>query len=313
MVTVAGVGSAVLMAVLFIPGWTPRGSTTAPTRACSTSWRGPPSPSWPRRGASRTLRPGGPCTGGPRRGGVLGVFWVIAGTPRPAPNFMFEGGFLLCAVLAAVVVADARLLSPGRFARALAWAPAALPGHHLLRHLPVALADVRLPQRGPDRAVTLPLDIIRVVVTLGLATASYYLVEQPVRRRLPGGLAPLAGPRRRRRDRRGMVLATIPAVADPSGWPPRPYHHVDRGDRARAPVDSPGRPDRAGSRHLAANPLRVVVLGDSVMHDAYFAINAALGSTGEVDVTPNTIDGFGLTTATNGRPRYRPSSTRRRN
>jgi hypothetical protein len=58
--------------------------------------------------------------------------------------------------------------------------------------------------------------------------------------------------------------------------------------------------------HLAvapspANPLRVLVLGDSVMHDASFGISAALGATDEASVATRTIDGFGLTTATNWR------------
>jgi hypothetical protein len=58
--------------------------------------------------------------------------------------------------------------------------------------------------------------------------------------------------------------------------------------------------------HLAAapspaHPLRVMVLGDSVMHDASLGITAALGATGEATVATRTIDGFGLTTATNWR------------
>ena len=61
---------------------------------------------------------------GPAAAVALGVFWVTAGTAGGLPtNFMFEGGFLLCAALAGLVVADARLVEPGRFARALAWRP----------------------------------------------------------------------------------------------------------------------------------------------------------------------------------------------
>ena len=60
----------------------------------------------------------------PAAAAVLAVFWVTAGTPGGLPtNFMFEGGFLICAVLAGLVVADARLIEPGRFSRALAWPP----------------------------------------------------------------------------------------------------------------------------------------------------------------------------------------------
>ena len=42
-----------------------------------------------------------------------------------------------------------------------------------------------------------------------------------------------------------------------------------------------------------------MILGDSVMHDASYGITAALQATGEATVATRTIDGFGLTTATN--------------
>ncbi|MGP0031292.1 MAG: hypothetical protein ACLPVF_12395, partial [Acidimicrobiales bacterium] len=60
----------------------------------------------------------------------------------------------------------------------------------------------------------------------------------------------------------------------------------------------------AGQRPIAiapgtispAHPLRVAVIGDSVMGDASYGIRAALDATGEVNVDRNTFDGFGLTT-----------------
>ncbi len=42
-----------------------------------------------------------------------------------------------------------------------------------------------------------------------------------------------------------------------------------------------------------------MILGDSVMHDASYGIAASLQATGEATVATRTIDGFGLTTATN--------------
>ena len=42
-----------------------------------------------------------------------------------------------------------------------------------------------------------------------------------------------------------------------------------------------------------------MLLGDSVMHDASYGITAALQATGEATVATRTIDGFGLTVATN--------------
>ena len=99
--------------------------------------------------ARRTLH-----VAGPAAAAVLGVFWVTAGTTGGLPTgFMFEGGFLLCAALAGLVVADARLTDPGPFSRGARLAAAALHRDHLLRHLPVALAGDRLPQRAPHGPV----------------------------------------------------------------------------------------------------------------------------------------------------------------
>jgi hypothetical protein len=58
-------------------------------------------------------------------------------------------------------------------------------------------------------------------------------------------------------------------------------------------------PIRLSTAPTPADPLRVMILGDSVMHDASFGITAALRATGEATVSTRTIDGFGLTTATN--------------
>src|SRR6202035_5370352 len=105
-----GVASSVLMALLFHPGSDPSrvyyGTDTrlfdlmaGATIAFLVASRPQPSP--------RARR--GPHVVGPAAAVVLGVFWVRAGTPGGLPtNFMFEGGFLLCAALGALVVADAR-------------------------------------------------------------------------------------------------------------------------------------------------------------------------------------------------------------
>ena len=97
-----GVGSSVLMAVLFHPGVDPSriyygtdtrlfdlmaGATLAFLAAVAPAAEG--------------ARRAGPCTGSaPPRPSSSRVFWVRAGTPGGLPtNFMFEGGFLLCAAL----------------------------------------------------------------------------------------------------------------------------------------------------------------------------------------------------------------------
>ena len=195
-----GLLSSLLMAVLFHPGTDPSriyyGTDTrlfdlmaGATLAFLAASRPQPSAS-----ARRTLHAVAPVAAA-----VLAVFWVTAGTPGGLPtNFMFEGGFLICAALAALVIADARLIEPGWFSRALAWPPLHFIGTIsygiYLWHWPV-IVYLSASRTGLP---TLSLDIVRVLVTLALSIGSYYLVERPIRLARPGGLvrwwgAPLAG------------------------------------------------------------------------------------------------------------------------
>ena len=238
---------------------------------------------------------------GPAAAVVLGVFWVRAGTPGGLPtNFMFEGGFLLCAALAALVVADARLTEPGLFARGLAWRPLHFVGTIsygiYLWHWPV-IVYLNGARTGLS---TWPLNFLRIVVTLAVSTASYYLVERPIRlANLRGGMrlwAPVAGVV----TAAVIIVATFPAVADPSTVVGT-THVAPTGSAQGVPGAGgyPGQqPIRLTTTPSAAAPLRVMIIGDSVMHDASYGITAALQATGEATVATRTIDGFGLTTAT---------------
>jgi len=300
-----GVLSSVLMAALFHPGLDPTrvyygtdtrlfdlmaGATIAFVAAARPQ---------PDLRARRTLH-----VVGPLAAVALGVFWVTAGTPAGLPtNFMFEGGFLLCAGLAGLVVADARLVEPGWFARALAWHPLHFLGTIsygiYLWHWPV-IVYLNGARTGLS---TWPLDLLRIALTLVLATASYYLVERPIRLAHPRGWirwwgAPLAGVV----AAVVIVVATIPAVADPSPVVGTTHLSTTSG---RAVPGSGGfggqQPIRLSVAPTPADPLRVTIIGDSVMHDASYGITAALQATGEATVATRIIPGFGLTTATNWR------------
>jgi peptidoglycan/LPS O-acetylase OafA/YrhL len=234
---------------------------------------------------------------------ALAVVWVTGGTGEGLPkDWMFDGGFLLCAVLAAFVVADARLLDQGLFSRLLSVPPLHFLGTIsygiYLWHWPI-FVYMTAARTGLSTA---PLDVVRVAATLVVATASYYLVERPIRQRklrgaLRFGLAPIAAAA----TAAILVVATIPAVADPStvattsgATTPAGLTVAGAGGLSgQVPIKLP-----AGT-FSSTNPLRVVLLGDSVMHDASYGITASLESTREVTVDTNTIDGFGLTTATN--------------
>ena len=297
-----GVASSVLMAVLFHPGSDPTrvyfGTDTRlfDLMAGATIAFAAASRPQPRLGARRTLH-----VVAPLAAIALAVFWVRAGTPGGLPtNFMFEGGFLLCAVLAGLVVADARLTEPGAFSRALAWRPLHFIGTIsygiYLWHWPVIVY-----LNGARTGLSAwPLDLLRVAVTLLVSTASYYLVERPVRLAHARGwvrwwAAPIAGVL----TAVLIVVATIPAVADPSSVVGTTHLPVAATGAAPSTVPGAGgyggqKPIRLTSAPTTADPLRVMLLGDSVMHDASYGITAALESTGEATVATRTIDGFGL-------------------
>jgi len=229
---------------------------------------------------------------------VLAVFWVASGTAGGFPkDFMFEGGFLLCAALAALVIADARLVETGGFARALAWPPLHFIGTIsygiYLWHWPV-IVYVTAARTGLP---TISLDVVRILLTLALSTASYYLVERPIRLAGPGGIvrwwgAPLAGIL----SAVLIVVATMPAVADPSKVVGT--SHLPRATGRSVPGAggyAGQKPIRLSAAPTSADPLRVMLIGDSVMGDASYGITAALQATGQVVVIRKTIDGFGLT------------------
>jgi hypothetical protein len=215
---------------------------------------------------------------------------------------MFRGGFLACAALAGVVVADARLVASGAFARSLSWGPLHFLGTIsygvYLWHWPVIvyLDGSRTGLSG------WALDLVRVAVTLVLSTGSYYLVERPIRvAHLHGWRRVWAAPVAGVVTAVLLVVATTPAVADPGRVV------GTSGVTAASPtVTVPGAggyayqvPITLRSAPTPADPLHVMLIGDSVMHDASFGITAALGATGEVAVSTRTYPGFGLTTATN--------------
>jgi hypothetical protein len=298
-----GVLSSILMAVLFHPGVDPSriyyGTDTrlfdlmaGATLAFLAAARPQPD--------LRTRRSLHTC--GPLAAVALGVFWVTSGTPGGLPrSFMFQGGFLICAVLAAVVLADARLAQPGRFARLLAARPLHFVGTIsygiYLWHWPV-IVYLNSQRTGLGQW---PLDTLRIVVTLALSTASYYLVERPIRLARRGGwvrwwVAPIAGVA----TAVLVVAATFPTVADPSPIVGTSRLTQAAGQAVPGAGDYEGQvPIRLSTAPTPADPLRVMILGDSVMHDASFGITAALRATGEATVSTRTIDGFGLTTATN--------------
>jgi peptidoglycan/LPS O-acetylase OafA/YrhL len=300
---IVGLASSALMALLFHPGADPTriyygtdtrlfdlmaGATVAFLAASRPQ---------PNQRAQRTLHLAGPVAAV-----ALAVCWVTSGTSTGLPrNWMFDGGFLLCALLGGLVVADARLVTPGLMSRLLGSAPLHFLGTIsygiYLWHWPI-FVYLTAARTGLS---TFWLDAARVAATLVVATASYYLVERPLRQAdFRGWLRLWAAPLGAVAAAVAVVVATVPAVADPgtvvgTSHVTRPAGQLVAGSggySGQTPITLRTAPS-------PANPLHVMLLGDSVMHDASYGITAALQATGEATVFTKTIDGFGLTTATN--------------
>jgi peptidoglycan/LPS O-acetylase OafA/YrhL len=222
------------------------------------------------------------------------VLMVTAGSAGGIPtDFMFEGGFLLASVLCAVVIADVRR-DGSLLARVFALRPVVAIGlvsyGIYLWHWPVIV--FLSPQDTPLTGAGLLL--ARLAVIAALTLASYFLLELPVRR---GSL-----PVRVRWVLYPLVVAltfAVVLVATPS-------FVVKSFVRATLIRYAPAEPIRGagglggqarivvGHPIAASDPLRVVLLGDSMIDVAGPGVVAALDATGEVVASNHGFPGFGI-------------------
>ena len=133
------------------------------------------------------------------------------------------------------------------------------------------------------------LSAVRVAAMLAASTASYYLIEQPLRRldwsgvahrvRLPSAAFATAG-----------LALTAAAVVGATVGPPRAGSSTILTASTQQIAEPVGLPPAS-----QANPYRVWIFGDSVMFDGSPGVTAALQATGEVSVVANTaFPGWGL-------------------
>ena len=114
-------------------------------------------------------------------GAALLLLWAWARTPDDA-TWLYRGGLVVTALLVAVVIASVTAETPGPVGRLLSLRPVrwiGLISYGLyLWHWPVyvALSGGRTGLDGPA------LLAVRLACTVAIATASYYLVELPIRR-----------------------------------------------------------------------------------------------------------------------------------
>jgi peptidoglycan/LPS O-acetylase OafA/YrhL len=116
--------------------------------------------------------------------GLIGLAGLVAAWVGVSgvDGWLYEGGLPLCSAAAALVVASLWASPAGLLAGALSWSPLRFLGRisygFYLWHWPV-IVIVNPLRTGLDG---LPLDALRLALSLGFATASYHLVEMPIRR-----------------------------------------------------------------------------------------------------------------------------------
>jgi peptidoglycan/LPS O-acetylase OafA/YrhL len=135
--------------------------------------------------------------------GWLTVAVALVSDHAPAYYYGLSG---LVAVVAAALIWGLERAPSGLLARALSLRPIAWTGRIsyglYLWHWPAILAITVVPE--PFASVQAGLDLVRVGVTFALATASFYLLEEPIRT----GRMPLL-----RRSARRFILAAVSSAA----------------------------------------------------------------------------------------------------
>lgn len=234
--------------------------------------------------------------GGTERGGIgrrvrTGVGWLALavlvagfGLVTGPPHWMFDGGFGAVAVLTAVVLATVVRDGSGTLARFLGLGPVRWIGRIsyglYLWHWPVYV----LLSVSTTGLASWAVDVLRLAATVGAATLSFYLVEEPIRR---GGLSGL------RRTVSMVPVGTALAAVVVAVISPLPSAASTTGVLPEAhPEGTVFGLARSFSNH---KPLRVTLVGDSMMQFATPALTSALEATGDVKVSSMAYPGWGLT------------------
>jgi peptidoglycan/LPS O-acetylase OafA/YrhL len=226
--------------------------------------------------------------------GGLVVLMVTAGNAGGIPDdFMFRGGFLVASVLCAIVIADVRR-EGSVLALGFGWRPVVAIGlvsyGVYLWHWPVIVL-LNGQSTGLDGVGLL---WTRLGVIAALTIASYFVVELPVRRGwIPVRVRWVVYPLALAVTVAAVVIATTPSLVIKS--------YV----RATLVRYAPAEPVRGagGVEGLAihadhpvtiVDPLRVLLLGDSMLFVSGPGVVAGLDATGEVDATNHSLPGFGV-------------------
>jgi peptidoglycan/LPS O-acetylase OafA/YrhL/lysophospholipase L1-like esterase len=209
--------------------------------------------------------------------GTLGWIWVHT---SERADWLYRGGFTLCAVLVAIVVASVTRAEHGPLGallslRPLRWVGEVSYGLYLW-HWPLYV--LISPERtGLDGAA---LFTARIAATLAAATASFYLVERPIRRGALTGL-------RLRLVTPATAGALATAMVLTTGGAATRLAEVAAADIGPPPTETAAPPGETG-------PVRVMVVGDSVANSMAPGLERA-GPAQGLTVWNAAVDGCGIT------------------
>jgi peptidoglycan/LPS O-acetylase OafA/YrhL len=215
--------------------------------------------------------------------GALGWMWS---STTDGPSWLYTGGFVVAALLVALVIADVSQEHAGPVAKVMSWRPlrwiGAISYGLYLWHWPlyVLLTPART---GLD---DYGLFAVRVGATFAVATASYYLVERPIRTgSWRGWSARLAAPALA--AGLAVVLLVVTAGA------------VNRNDVTAAEVKAP-KASTDTNPAARKRPARLLLVGDSVADSMAPGLAAAAAARG-FQFASVAVPGCGLASDTNER------------
>jgi hypothetical protein len=228
---------------------------------------------------------------------VIGLASVASASGNP-PAWLWDGGLAAAALGAAALITGSVRAPDGPVARVLSIRPARWLGRVsyslYLWHWPV----IDLVTPGSIGLSGVGLLGVRLGLMLAATCASYYLVERPLRRlewaTLRSRAVALAGIG----GTTAVILAATvapPLAGTASIATTATGHHRQSTTDALAPM-IPADLQLTGLDPSTANPLRMWIVGDSVMEDSSPGVTAALQATGDVQVVVNSsYGGWGLT------------------
>ncbi len=194
-------------------------------------------------------------------------------------NLLFEGGYLLYALGVALVIFCAVTAQRASLARALGNPVFRYVGKisygTYLWHFPL----FALLNGARVHLVGNPLLVVRIAVTLVVATGSFYLVEEPIRRGRMRSLAEWKTWLLTTGAFIGVVVVTVVATLP-------------------APAEAAGRPHVVGAEYTGP-PVKVAIFGDSVAWRLGFAVLASQPQDDyDVDIDNGAIVGCGVLRST---------------